>query len=264
MTWNGSSTRTACGTCLVSADAYPRKGSSDAVAIPARHCSGRSCSQPPRALAERPRTMSSSRAPRPGVRSAMPVTYQVGCVPVARRNDVSSTPIAETSASRSMSSTSGVPCAVTIRMIVAQPTPSCAATRDTAASWCATWSNAHALARSVSAARGAISPCSSVQDLIGHNACRHDQTRLCRHTTTGRPAIGRSRTHTGRRSFTVATAPHPGQPVNSCGVCTSSSSAPSTSTAVSTSNPGRPNRAVTCASTGAPRIRSSRGRDYGS
>ncbi len=73
--------------------------------------------------------------------------------------------------------------------------------------------------------------------------------RLTQHSTTGRPAIGRSATHVGRRSFGVATAPQPGQPTGPVGVSIMISSSPPASAAASTSNPSRPN---TSASTAPP------------
>ena len=178
-----------------------------------------------------PPATTSARAGRPGVRSAMPVVYIVGCCPVARKNAVSSTPIAVGASSRAGSSMIGSPRVVTIRMIVAQPTPSADATRDTAPSWAPTWSNAHARARSVRHARGSIAGCCSVQVFLEHNACGQHQTRLCQHTTTGLPPIGRSRTHTGRRSFARPTAPQSGHGTTRAIVSTSSSSSPPASAA---------------------------------
>ena len=139
----------------------------------------------------------------------------------------------------------GSPRVVTIRMIVAQPTPSADATRDTAPSWAPTWSNAHARARSVRHARGSIAGCCSVQVFLEHNACGQHQTRLCQHTTTDLPPIGRSRTHTGRRSFARATAPQSGHGTTRAMVSTNSSSSPPASAAASTRNPSNPNNAAT-------------------
>ena len=175
----------------------------------------------------------------------MPVAYVVGCCPVARKNAVSSTPIAVGASSRAGSSMIGWPRVMMIRMIVAQPTPSADATRDTAPSRAPTCSNAHARARSVRHARGSIAGCSSVQVFLGHNACGQHQTRLCQHTTTGLPPIGRSRTHTARRSFGRATAPQSGHGTTRAMVSTSSSSSPPASAAASTRNPSNPNNAAT-------------------
>ena len=175
----------------------------------------------------------------------MPVAYVVGCSPVARKNAVSSTPIAVGASSRAGSSMIGWPRVMMIRMIVAQPTPSADATRDTAPSRAPTCSNAHARARSVRHARGSIAGCSSVQVFLGHNACGQHQTRLCQHTTTGLPPIGRSRTHTARRSFGRATAPQSGHGTTRAMVSTSSSSSPPASAAASTRNPSNPNNAAT-------------------
>src|SRR6185295_18626360 len=86
----------------------------------------------------------------------MPVAYVAGCCPVARKNAVSSTPIAVGASIRAGSSMIGWPRVMMIRMIVAQPTPSADATRDTAPSRAPTCSNAHARARSVRHARGSI------------------------------------------------------------------------------------------------------------
>lgn len=58
----------------------------------------------------------------------MPVAYCVECLPVARRNAVSSTPIARTPASRVGSSTSSFPWLLTWVMMVCQDTPSSPAT----------------------------------------------------------------------------------------------------------------------------------------
>jgi hypothetical protein len=175
----------------------------------------------------------------------MPVAYLVGWAPVVRRNAVSSTPIAVGAPSRAGSSMIGSPRVVTMRMIVAQPTPSADATRDTAPSRAPTCSNAHARARSVRHARGSIAGCCSVQVFLGHNAYGQHQTRLCQHTTTGLPPIGRSRTHTARRSFGRATAPQSGHGTTPAMVSTSSSSSPPASAAASTRNPSNPNNAAT-------------------
>ena len=105
--------------------------------------------------------------------------------------------------------------------------------------------DAHARARSVRHARGSIAGCSSVQVFLGHNACGQHQTRLCQHTTTGLPPIGRSRTHTARRSFGRATAPQSGHGTTRAMVSTSSSSSPPASAAASTRNPSNPNNPAT-------------------
>jgi hypothetical protein len=138
----------------------------------------------------------------------------------------------------------GMPRAMVKFMIVHQATPNWSATRDTAASCCPTWSKAQARARSVRHARGAIAGCTSVQVLTGHAACGQHQIRLCQQITTGRPAIGRSRTHVGRRSLARATAPHSGQPTRSAVVSTSNSSSPPASAATSRRKPSSPNNAA--------------------
>jgi hypothetical protein len=101
-----------------------------------------------------------------------------------------------------------------------------------------------AAARAVSSARGAIASCCSVQVLTSHSGCLQVQTRLTQHSTTGRPAIGRSATQLGRRSFAVATAPHPGHGTRSAVVSIISSSSPPASAAARTSNPSNPNSSV--------------------
>jgi len=111
-------------------------------------------------------------------------------------------------------------------MIVCQATPSCAATRDTARSPNPTCSNAHCRARSVSTARGAIAGCPSLHVLFSHNGYRHTKTRFRQRSNTGTSAIGRSRTVTVRRSFTLATAPHAGHPTRSRGNSTRTCQSP--------------------------------------
>jgi len=70
------------------------------------------------------------------------------------------------------------------------------------------------------------------------------QTRLSHTTCTGRLPQGGSRTQRGRRSCSVATTPHRGQPVTDSLVSTSISSSPPYSAAASTTNPGNPNSTV--------------------
>ena len=133
---------------------------------------------------------------------------------------------------------------MTWRITVHHATPSTAAVRDTAASCRPTCSKAHARARSVSVARGAIASWRSVQVRCSHAGCGQHQTRFTQHSTTGRPATGRSRTQLGRRSFARATAPQLGQPTRSAVVWTSNSSSPPASAAASSSNPSSPIRAA--------------------
>jgi hypothetical protein len=163
---------------------------------------------------------------------------------VARKNTVSSTPTALTPARRAGSSTIGVPRWRTWVITVCHATARSAATSLTAASQRPTRSNAHARARSVNPARGAIAACCSVHVRAGHNSCRQHQTRFTQQITTGRPPTGSSRTHTGRRSFPVAIAPQRWQPTGSAAVSTRTSTSPPASAAASTSNPASPSRAA--------------------
>jgi hypothetical protein len=132
----------------------------------------------------------------------------------------------------------------TCLITVCQATARSPATALTAASQRPTWSNAQTRARSVSAARGAIASCSSVQVRTGQSSSRQHQIRFTQQITTGRPPTGRSRTHTGRRSFAIAITPQRGQATGCAAVSTSTSTSPPTSTAASTSNPASPSRAA--------------------
>ena len=182
---------------------------------PPRLVAARPASRPAR-VPERPSTTSSSRAARPGVRSAIPVANVVDRVRGrAQVGGLVDPDRGHRPASRAGSSTTGVPRSMTWRITVHHATPSAAAVRDTAASAAPTCSNAHARARSVSVARGAIASCRSVQVRCSHSGCGQHQIRLTQQITTGRPPIGRSRTQVGRRSFARATAPHAGQPTRS-------------------------------------------------
>jgi hypothetical protein len=141
---------------------------------------------------------------------------------------------------------------MTWSITVHQATPSCSATRETAASRPPTCSNAHRRARSVRHARDAIASCRSVQVLTSHSGCGQHQTRFHQHNTTGRPQIGRSRTQVGRRSFALATAPQPGQPTRSAVVSTSSSSSPPTSAVMTMTNPSNPSNAASSRAVASP------------
>ena len=83
-----------------------------------------------------------------------------------------------------------------------------------AATWatlCASWPtrrHASALARSVSTPFARIAGVRSEKVTCGHARCPQRHTRFDQHNSTGRPPVGRSRTHTGRRACTRATAPH--------------------------------------------------------
>ena len=133
ITWKASSTRTAPGSCVRSAVAYPRNGSSAATRTPARQPGSRSRNHAESTTPLRPGTTSSSRAGVPAgrVRSTSPVANSVACVALAARNAVSSTPSALIPASRAGSSTRGAPCSATARITVPQPTPSSKATAAT-------------------------------------------------------------------------------------------------------------------------------------
>jgi hypothetical protein len=140
-------------------------------------------------------------------------------------------------ATRAVLTGTGDPC----RMTLCQPTPNARACPATVAPCRPTCSAAAAAARAVNTARGGIAPCRSVQVLRGHAGCGQHHTRLTQHSTTGRPAIGRSATHVGRRSFARATAPQVGHGTRSAVVSTISSSSPAASAAASTRNPSNPN-----------------------
>jgi hypothetical protein len=86
----------------------------------ARQAGSRSASQPITALAVRSSTTSSNR---PVALSTNPDTNWVDRIAEARRNAVSSTPSAATSARRAGSLISGRPCRSTARITVCQPTP---------------------------------------------------------------------------------------------------------------------------------------------
>ena len=171
----------------------------------------------------------------------MPVTKLVERVAAAAWNAVSSTPTASTSASRAGFCTRGWPYSRTAPIAVRQLIPKSRATAATDAPSSPTRRQISARARSVSAARAAISALVSVQVLFGHNRCGHRHTRLIHTTVTGRPAEGRSRTHTGRRSCSCATAAQLGQPTRSAVVSTACSSSPSCSDTASTTKPAMPN-----------------------
>jgi hypothetical protein len=158
----------------------------------------------------------------------MPVTNSVGWVPVAARNAVSSTPTAATPASRVGSSTSGRPWSRTARMIVCQPTPYSTATAATSWPSSPTRRHASARARSVSDARGRM--CSLVSDQVfaAHRSCAHRHTRFTQISVTGRPAVGRSRTRTGRRPCRTARTPQRRQNSSIVVVSIACSSSPST------------------------------------
>jgi len=174
----------------------------------------------------------------------MPVTKWVVEVAVAGRKAVSSTPRPRTSATRVGSSTTGSPNSRTARMTVCQPTPSVRASSLTVRPYRPTCSKAHLRARSVSTARGRIAADRSVQLACGQPGSRQIHTRWCHNSTTGRPAMGRSRTRCGRRSFAVATTPHRGQPVLPSVVSTTRSSSPPSSATATTAKPGRPSSAT--------------------
>jgi len=169
------------------------------------------------------------------------VTKLVERVGAAAWNAVSSTPTAATPASRTGSSTRGLPCSRTALIAVRQPIPNSRATAATEAPSSPTRGQISARARPVSDARAPISTLVSVHVRFGHNRCRHRHTRLIHTTVTGRPAEGRSRTHTGRRSCSSATAAQVGQPTRSAVVSTACSSSPSCSDTASTTNPAMPN-----------------------
>ena len=170
--------------------------------------------------------------------------------PVRRRlgptcaHTCSSTPSAVTGSSRAGSFTSGSPCSRTARITVCQPTPSCRATEATVSACAPTRRIAHARARSVSTARDRIAGCVSDQVRCWHNGSWQRHNRFAHTNTLGRPAIGRSRTVTGRRPCGSATTPHRGQPVTDSVVSTSTSTSPATSTALSTTNPSSPSNAT--------------------
>jgi hypothetical protein len=71
---------------------------------------------------------------------------------------------------------------------------------------------ASARARWVSTARGPIAAVRSVQVRTSQAGSRQRQMHLRHHSTTGRPAIGRSRTRTVRRPWSSARSPQPMQP----------------------------------------------------
>jgi hypothetical protein len=98
-------------------------------------------------------------------------------------------------------------------------------------------------ARSVSTARGPIAATRSVQVRTLQAGSRQRQMRLRQTSTTGRPPIGRSRTHTRRRPWASAHTPQPTQPTTGTFVCTSSCHSPPPTRAARTSTPSRPSSA---------------------
>lgn len=125
-----------------------------------------------------------------------------------------------------------------------QPTASWRATEATVSPCAPTRRIAHARARSVRIARGAIASLASDQVRCPHRGSRQRHNRLDHTSTVGRPASGRSRTLTGRRPCGSATTPQRGQPVTAPVVSTSSSTSPANSAAANTTNPSSPNNAT--------------------
>jgi hypothetical protein len=198
---------------------------------------GRAPSQSSTAALVRSATTSSSRPPS---RSTRPVTYRVGATRVALRKVVSSRPRVATPSRRPVSSTSGVPCSATARMMVAQPTPRSRATAATAWASVPTRRQASARARSVSTARGWMAVARSVQVRTLQAGSRQRQRRWCQASTTGRPPIGRSRTRTVRRPWSSARTPQPMQPTTVAVVWTVSCHSPAATCAARTWKPSRP------------------------
>jgi hypothetical protein len=176
-------------------------------------------------------------------RSTSPVAYRVGWSRVARRNEVSSTPRAVTSPTRSGSSMSGRPCSSTAVMIVHQHTPSSSASSDTGRAFSPTWRHASAPARMVSTARDDTCSEVSVHVRAAHNGSRQRHRRL-RHTSrAGRPNAGRSRISTVIRSWASARTPQPAQPTRTAVVSISITTSAKVSVTASTRNPSSPNSA---------------------
>ena len=175
-----------------------------------------------------PATTSSSRAGRPGVRSAMPVAYSVGWVPVARRNAVSSTPerghavepgrvVDQRFPAFDDLGHDGVPGhaelvgdggdgPVVVADLLERPLPGPVGEHRPRGDRVVLFGPGLVRAQRVSALEDPLAP-----------------PQQHRH-----PAIGRSRTVTVRRSLTRATAPHSAQPTRSRGVSTPRCHSPST------------------------------------
>jgi hypothetical protein len=138
----------------------------------------------------------------------------------------------------------GRPWSRTAAMAVCQPTPKARATSATEWPSSPTRRQISARARSVSAARGPISSTSSDQVVTGQLGSKHRQMRLAHTSTTGRSAIGRSRTFTRRRPWPTDRVPHPAHPTTEAVVSTASHHSPSMSIWAPTTNSGIPRSAV--------------------
>ena len=129
-------------------------------------------------------------------------------------------------------------------MAVCQPTPNSRATCATERPASPTRRQISARARSVSAARGPMSSTSSDQVPTAQSGSGQRHRRLAHTNTTGRSAIGRSRTFTRLRPWPTPRVPHASQPTTSPVVSTNSHSSPATSSCAPTTNSSIPSSAV--------------------
>jgi hypothetical protein len=132
-------------------------------------------------------------------------------------------------------------------MAACHDTPKPRAARATDCSPGPTRRQISARARSVSTARGAISSHSSDHVPAGHAGSAQRHSRLAHTSTTGRSAIGRSRTTTRRRPWPTARTPQDGHQARSWVVSTASHHSPvvSSSNCARTTNPSSPSSADT-------------------
>jgi hypothetical protein len=129
-------------------------------------------------------------------------------------------------------------------MAVCQPTPNSRATCATERPASPTRRQISARARSVSAARDPMSSTTSDHVPNAQSGSGQRHRRLTHTNTTGRSAIGRSRTITRLRPWPTARVPHPSQPTTSAVVSTISHSSPAASSCAPTTNSGIPSSTV--------------------